>query len=1087
MDLADSSIQEGIPTRAFLRPELPLSDDGRQTVPITGQESPADPAALLVPDWPHVPGYEILSVIGFGGMGIVYKARHLGLRRLVALKMLRCAALADRERFYSEAKAVARLQHANIIQVFEFGTAASRPDDPGGPFLALEYVEGGNLAPLAAKPQPPRFAAGLVEKLARAVHSAHLLGVIHRDLKPANVLLTKTGEPKVADFGLAKQVGAERDAGGHFLTQAGIVVGTPQYMAPEQACGDPASPAVDIYALGVILYELLTGRVPFQAATPTETLKLTTSQEPVPPRRLQPGIPRDLETICLKCLEKNPHKRYGSAELLADDLERFGGGRTIIARRVTPAERVARWCRRNPLAAASLAGVVAVFLGAFALVSRSYWLAEASRKEEARLRLESERKEQAERWERSRSNLLAAASALQVNDVAAAGRALLEVPEEYRNWEWRHFRTQLDAAAHVLRFPGDALARGEISADGRRVALFGAAHTQVVWDTVMRRVVRFSHDCPELDPAILSPDGRTFAAHLPDDGCVELRDVETGAVRRRCPAPRVIYALRFSGDSAKLMTVAQDQTVSVRDANTGELLCVHHPRRPRATNIDLSPDFRRAFVRTADETSYLWDLETGRETDVALAVHSKLRAVTFSPAGDRVLTIEDYRSNAMRLWDSETGRLLCEMEGHANSITSLAFSADGTRLASGSRDQTIGLWDLGTGRRVATLRGHRGWVGAVAFKPDGTRLVSASQDQTVRVWDANTGAEVVVLKGHTGEVFNVAYISGGSEIVSVSRDGTVRLWDARAAERGGVLSGHASYVYSVAFHPDGERVASAAWDGTVRVWDATSGRQIALLDHGKNKIVTAVAFNPAGNLLATRARDGVRLWDTITLREVHRWDVKHNSWKDPRLAFSPDGTLLATGREGGTVLVWDVASRKEFAEFRGHQDEVRDLAFSPDGRWLATSGDCGDLTIRVWDLAGKKEHRVLTGHTDCVYALAFSPDGARLASGANDGTVRVWDPARWEEVKTLKIGPNVYGVAFTLDNSRLACACADNSIRFYETNAYQPVAELQGHRDYAHALAFSPDGTRLASASGDFTVRVWDTVRPQDRAGRNNP
>jgi WD40 repeat protein/tRNA A-37 threonylcarbamoyl transferase component Bud32 len=1089
MDLADSSIMEGAPTRAFLRP-TPAPDSERQTVPIARLESPADLAAPPVPDWPQVPGYEILSVIGFGGMGIVYKARHLGLRRLVALKMLRCTALADpaeRERFYAEAKAVARLQHANIIQVFEFGTVAPRPGDPGGPFLALEFVEGGNLVPLAAKPQPPRFAAEMVEKLARAVHSAHSLGVIHRDLKPANVLLTTTGEPKVADFGLAKDIGAERDAAGHFLTQAGIVVGTPQYMAPEQACGNAATPAVDIYALGVILYELLTGQVPFQAATPVETLALATSQEPVPPRRLQSGIPRDLETICLKCLEKNPHQRYGSAELLADDLERFRGGRTIIARRATQAERVARWCRRNPLAAASLAGVVAVFLVSFALVSRSYWRAEAALREEARLRRESEEKEQAERWERCRANLLAAASALQINDVTAADRALNAVPEEYRNWEWRHLHSQLDTAAHVLCFPGDVAGRGVLSDDGGRAALFGTPHTLVVWDVATRQKVRVFNNCPELDSAVLSPDGRTLASYLEDDLCVELRDVDTGRVRLRSPAQRGLRALRFSADSASYLTVAHDHAAHIRDAKTGALLGAHRPRRPRTTSIDLSPDFRRAFVRTADEISYLWDLKTGRETDVALTVRSKLRAVNFSPAGDRVLTIEDYRSNAIRLWDAETGRLLGEMGGHANAITSLAFSTDGSRLATGSRDQTIGLWDLRTGRRLATLRGHRGWVGAVAFSPDGTRLVSASLDQTVRVWDANTGAEVVVLKGHTGEVFNVAYTSGGSEIVSASRDGTVRLWDARATERGGVLSGHASYVYSVAFHPDGERVASAAWDGTARVWDATTGRQFALLDHGKNTIVTAVAFHPAGKLLATRARDGVRLWDTITWREVHRWDVKHNSWKDPRLAFSPDGTLLATGREGGTVLVWDVASRKEFAEFRGHRDEVRDLAFSPDGRWLATSGDCGDLTVRVWDLAAKKEHRVLTGHTDCVYALAFSPDGKRLASGGNDGTVRVWDAERWEEVKTFKIGPNVYGLAFALDNSRLACACADNSIRFYDTAAYQPVAELQGHRDYAHALAFSPDGTRLASASGDFTVRIWDTVRPQERARRARP
>ncbi|QJW93649.1 serine/threonine-protein kinase [Frigoriglobus tundricola] len=284
--------------------------------------------------FPRVRGYEIVGVVGCGGMGVVYEARHRDLNRRVAIKTLKGEALADpefRERFRAEAGAIARLQHPNIIQVFEVGTVDTQPfETHPSPFIALEFVDGGSLAERTRAPQPPRYAAEMVKTLARAAHAAHRLGVIHRDLKPANVLLTRGGEPKIADFGIAKQIGddpgaSDRAPRAGTVTRAGTVMGTPEYMAPEHLNGREATPAVDVYALGVILYELLTARVPFQGATFTDTMLLAMRQEPVPPRRLQPGIPRDLETICLKCLEKDPKKRYASAEALADDLALWAG------------------------------------------------------------------------------------------------------------------------------------------------------------------------------------------------------------------------------------------------------------------------------------------------------------------------------------------------------------------------------------------------------------------------------------------------------------------------------------------------------------------------------------------------------------------------------------------------------------------------------------------------------------------------------------------------------------------------------------------------------------------------------------------
>jgi tetratricopeptide (TPR) repeat protein/predicted Ser/Thr protein kinase len=294
---------------------------------------------------PHLPGYDILEVLGRGGMGCVYKARHRGLERIVALKMLHPGI--DNQlvtRFEAEARAVAGVQHPNIAQVFEAG----RID--GQPYYALEFVEGGSLAQrLAGKPLPPDEAAALVEQVARAIQVCHEKGVLHRDLKPANILLARDGTPRVVDFGLAKRLGS-----GAGLTQTGEILGTPSYMAPEQASGvvRQLGPAVDVYALGAVLYELLTGRPPFQGIDALQILALVVSMDPIQPRRLQPGVPRDLETICLKCLEKAPKRRYASARDLADDLRSFRDGRPIRARPVRAWERAVKWARRRPAAAA---------------------------------------------------------------------------------------------------------------------------------------------------------------------------------------------------------------------------------------------------------------------------------------------------------------------------------------------------------------------------------------------------------------------------------------------------------------------------------------------------------------------------------------------------------------------------------------------------------------------------------------------------------------------------------------------------------------------------------------------------------------
>ena len=364
----------------------------------------------------RVPGYDLVSELGRGGMGVVYKARHHGLNRTVALKMILDAGHAgpdDLQRFRTEAHAVAKIQHANIVQIYEIG------EHEGRPFFSLEYMPGGGLdRKLNGLPLPPREAARMVEILARAIDAAHRQQIVHRDLKPANVLLAEDGTPKIADFGLAKRLDDE-----HGQTQSGAIMGTPSYMAPEQAGSHTGTigPSADIYALGALLYEMVTGRPPFRAASALETVVQVVSEEPVAPGRLQPGLPVDLETICLKCLQKAPAARYSTAVALADDLRCFLEDRPILARRSSIAERLVRWTRRHKAVAAApgviatllVAGVVGLVLAIVTFRAQARTEARLARESEsARIRAESARRIADRAQQQTRVALLQAKAAL---------------------------------------------------------------------------------------------------------------------------------------------------------------------------------------------------------------------------------------------------------------------------------------------------------------------------------------------------------------------------------------------------------------------------------------------------------------------------------------------------------------------------------------------------------------------------------------------------------------------------------------------------------------------------------------------------
>ena len=981
----------------------------------------------------RVGDYEIMSEIARGGMGIVYRARQISLGRLVALKMVLHGPFSSDEfvqRFKTEARAAAGLHHPNIVGIYEIGEV------DGHRFFSMEYIEGANLAELTReRPLGVSRAARLLESIAEAVHYAHERGILHRDLKPSNVLVDSGDQPHITDFGLALVIENQTE-----LTTTGQTLGSPNYMAPEQVLGKHESlgPFTDVYSLGAILYHLLTGRPPFQGSTLPEIFLQVQNSEPVAPQRLNPGIPANLQTICLKCLQKDPAKRYATAKELAQDLNRFRLNLPIEARPVSVLEKIFLWCRRHPIPAALSAALVLVGLLGLAGIIWQWERAESHARGETRQLKLAEAYGARMALNLYAADLNVAAHALQKGDYGLARRTLegaLPKPgqPDLRGFEWHYLWN---------RCRGDQLA-------------VLAGHNWIV-------------TCCAFSPngKLLLTGSQDGAAKLWDVPNRQLRhsfEMKAGAVWSVGFSPEGDLAMASGADNEVKFWRTEDEKLVARIP--GQLACLS------AAGSLVAISHSSPFFWERSGSLEIWDYRKGIKIK---QIPGEGRALALSLDGSKLASVGAAKN--INLWEVATGIKIRNIET-ARAVWSVAFSPDSKRLLSTDWSSDPSLWTIDSAAPPRRIKGHGLNVWSAIFSPDGEQIITASSDQTIRFWNANTLEPAGIFHGHGNEVWCAAFAPDGSVMATGGKDRDVMLWPGKPAPPRAAL--HLNPDYRPVFSPDGSKVLLVTkLKGAKKseLWEVASQKN--LMDFGEDK---GIGFTPDGqSVIALNEKSGNL--QLVSLSRSERTELKIeevDSASKPFgfVGFSQNYHYFFSIDADGKIRVWNAESGSLLWSKAGPKPPIRAASLARDAKNLATALE-RENSVRIYS-SGRDEPLYLLGHRDFTSGLSFSPDQKTLATGSMDGTIKLWDVSDGHLLFTLPGHmQEVTDVAFSFDGRTLASLGRRESVKLWHMATQRELLSVE-MPNAGKFMEFTGDGRRLAVTTEEGSLEFLDAATPE--------